>query len=232
MSSLTFLTGGTKGLGLEFLRQLLGRRERVHLIGRRLSTLAEKENFPGSLLALLECDLADVAAPTTANLATDITASIGGLTFSRLVFINNAGTVEPIGLVGQSAEVELARSVAINFVAPMVIANVLRRVAQDRGVKLKVFNISSGAALKPIPGWGAYCGSKAGARMFFDVLLSEGVDVRHIDPGVMNTDMQTTIRAASPDHFPPVDRFRTLAAEGRLLAPDAVAARILAEHFE
>jgi NAD(P)-dependent dehydrogenase (short-subunit alcohol dehydrogenase family) len=68
--------------------------------------------------------------------------------------------------------------------------------------------------------------------MFFDVLaLQRNVDVRHVDPGVIDTDMQATIRAAGPERFPLLDKFQALADEGRLQRPADVAERILADHF-
>jgi len=44
-------------------------------------------------------------------------------------------------------------------------------------------------------------------------------------PGVLDTQMQSTIRAAE---FPSIDRFRRLKDEGGLVAPEDAAARIVA----
>lgn len=63
--------------------------------------------------------------------------------------------------------------------------------------------------------------------MFFDVMAKEegGPDIRHIDPGIVDTNMQAVIRAAGRE------RFVALAEEGQLQKPEAVAERILREHF-
>lgn len=226
MPDLVLLTGPTRGLGLALYRQLEARSQRTLVIGRNLDRLP---NAGSNVVDRLECDLAEIARPENALLlATRLTTLLRAHTFRSLTFISNAGTVEPIGLVGDVPLDRAGAAMAVNVVAPMIIARACCAVCRERDGRLTVLNVSSGAAIRPIPGWALYCSGKAAARMFFDVMAGEGAaEVRHIDPGVIDTDMQARIRAAETDSFPWVERFRAMAKEERLQSPDSVAARIL-----
>ena len=63
-----------------------------------------------------------------------------------------------------------------------------------------VINISSGAAHSPLEGWSAYCSAKAGLAMLTNTIALEcadaGVRVFGLAPGVIDTDMQASIRAS------------------------------------
>jgi NAD(P)-dependent dehydrogenase (short-subunit alcohol dehydrogenase family) len=63
-----------------------------------------------------------------------------------------------------------------------------------------IINVSSGAAHRPLPGWSAYCAAKAGLAMLTRALAAEygeqGIRVFGFAPGIVDTDMQATIRAS------------------------------------
>jgi len=64
--------------------------------------------------------------------------------------------------------------------------------------KIKIINISSGAAYNPVPYWSTYCSTKSAIKMYFDVIsLEDGISVQHFDPGVVDTKMQKEIRKKS-----------------------------------
>lgn len=54
-----------------------------------------------------------------------------------------------------------------------------------------------------------------------------GLRIASLAPGVVDTDMQSEIRAVDPTRFPLRDRFRAMKEEGALTAPHNVAARIV-----
>ena len=64
----------------------------------------------------------------------------------------------------------------------------------------RILNISSGAGRNPYEGWGAYCTTKAGLDHFSRVVAMEQaneqypVEIVSIAPGIIDTDMQATIR--------------------------------------
>ena len=108
-------------------------------------------------------------------------------------------------------------------------------------------NISSGAAAKGYPGWAAYCSSKAGVdRLTECALLEEQSDISRqrrgegggsgrggvlraysIAPGVIDTDMQATIRSASESDFPLKSKFIEIKANDQFNTPPYVAQKIL-----
>lgn len=94
-------------------------------------------------------------------------------------------------------------------------------------------NVSSGAALKGYAGWSLYCASKAGMEGFIRALAAEERHQEYpflaisVDPGVIDTEMQASIRAASVTDFPDVERFIRRKNEGGLSSPGSVAGAIL-----
>lgn len=146
-----------------------------------------------------------------------------------IIFINNSGTIEPIGQAAQMLPGELEKSMHVNCLAPLQLAQHLTLVSQAAGIKLFIIDVSSGAANRPIRGWLAYCMSKAAAKMALDVIAAENehVEVLHFDPGVMDTDMQTLVRSQSVSNMPDVDLFKKLKADQKLKDTSEVAKELL-----
>ncbi len=91
----------------------------------------------------------------------------------------------------------------VNFVSGAILANALCGIKAT--MRVTVVNVTSGAADRPIGGWGMYCSTKAATKMFLSVLArQEGTDYRlkvhHFDPGVMDTKMQSRIRKSDTEH--------------------------------
>jgi NAD(P)-dependent dehydrogenase (short-subunit alcohol dehydrogenase family) len=63
-----------------------------------------------------------------------------------------------------------------------------------------IVNVSSGAAIRPLEGWSAYCSAKAGLAMLTQAVMLEntatGIRVFGFQPGTTDTDMQVAIRAS------------------------------------
>jgi NADP-dependent 3-hydroxy acid dehydrogenase YdfG len=144
-----------------------------------------------------------------------------------VTLVNNAGTVQPVGLVGQLDSAAIASSLHTNVTVPLQLSNwLLKRFAKKR---LRIAQISSGAAHKPYAGWSVYCSSKAALRMAAQVMASEAeVTGRQLslvvyEPGVLNTPMQEELRQTRSESFPQVERFRQLQASGQLVEPQASA---------
>jgi len=112
----------------------------------------------------------------------------------EVVFINNAGIVTPICPVNEIKSRDFLSAVAINYTSPVLLINKLRKDVE----KIKIINISSGAAYRPVSYWSTYCSTKSAIRMYFDVIsLENGISVQHFDPGVVDTKMQKIIRKKS-----------------------------------
>ncbi len=63
-----------------------------------------------------------------------------------------------------------------------------------------IVNVSSGAAHRALEGWSAYCASKAGLAMLTKSIAEEygpaGIRVFGFGPGMVDTEMQATVRAS------------------------------------
>jgi len=222
---LYIVTGHTKGLG-HALAATLGERQDLELIalGR-----APDGPIPGG--AQLEVDLADFRAIDAAF--DRVEERLRGKRFAKAVLLNNAGVISPVGMVDRVASDELERNLAVNFTAPILLMRRFLLATETCAKRRRVINISSGAARRPIFGWGAYCAAKAGIDMISRVAALEaqtartGVEVVSLAPGVIDTPMQGVVRSASPEEFVDVERFRQMKAAGELRDPADVAADIL-----
>ena len=137
--------------------------------------------------------------------------------------------VEPIGTLGVINAASLVTAFAVNALAPAILARKLLATADAQRTRLRILNISTGAAHRPLPGLAAYCASKAAAAMIFDCLAKERPDVaiEHIDPGVLDTDMQSMLRSTDDLALPVRQMFVSFETEGELRHPRDVARDIL-----
>ena len=60
-------------------------------------------------------------------------------------------------------------------------------------------------------------------RSLADEGSNDGISAVSVAPGIVDTDMQATIRSVSADDFPMVERFIGFHENGDLVAPDDVA---------
>ena len=145
--------------------------------------------------------------------------------------INNAGVIEPIATVGALDLQAMIQNVAVNLTAPMMITNILLHKAS---AKLRIANVSSGAAERPIQGWSTYCSTKAGLNMFTQTAAAEQKsagsphEIIAFSPGIMDTDMQSTIRSADKDAFQDLEKFKEYKEKG-MLRPAATVGNALAD---
>ncbi|MCI0533160.1 SDR family NAD(P)-dependent oxidoreductase [bacterium] len=153
-------------------------------------------------------------------------------TYSAIFLINNAGTVDPIGTVGTLSPDDMNKAWRTNIINYSIITNdFIRRTASIKGTSKKILNISSGAAVSPTSGLGMYCGAKAALEMLTECIFLEQAKTRQVQvlafrPGVMDTDMQRTMRGASKKEFDRVVVYRALAKKGALISPKSVAEKI------
>jgi NAD(P)-dependent dehydrogenase (short-subunit alcohol dehydrogenase family) len=219
------VTGASSGIGAALARDLLGRGWSVFGAARRAGVIDDPA------YRNLRVDLAD-----TAQLAIVIDENLGGLVSSpdlrRLALVNNAADVGLLGPMDQVDPAALLKLYAVNVVAPVWLMGwFVRRCRPD--VALRIANVSTGAAVRAIPGLGSYGSSKAALRMAGMVLAAE-LDARgksdaaiaSYEPGVVDTPMQTAVRTSSAEVVPSVDMFVRFARDGSLVSPGAPAAGI------
>jgi NAD(P)-dependent dehydrogenase (short-subunit alcohol dehydrogenase family) len=195
------ITGGTSGLGLALVRELLRRGARVAFVARTSERVAQvaQEN-PGS-----HGIVGDVAAKNDIYpIAIQIAGELGGLD----VLINNASDLgpTPLAMLSDTECEDLERAFATNIIGPFRLTKALMgalAASAREGRGAVVLNIYSEAAIKPYTGWGAYGSSKAAlhhlTRIWNEEHVNEGVHFLSLDPGDMDTPMHA---AAIPDADP------------------------------
>lgn len=219
------VTGHSRGLGAAIAAELLGRGIRVLGLSRRVDEAAAHRW--GDTLQQVPLDLADTAA-LLAWLAGPTLPGFAAAAHT-LLLVDNAGTVQPIGPLQSQPPAEIARAVALNVTAPLLLTQAAVAVRAP-GCELRVLQVSSGAARNAYAGWSVYGATKAAldhhARA---VVLDATPDLRicSLAPGVIDTDMQGELRAVSLDRFPQRGRFEALKAQGQLSSPADAAARLV-----
>jgi len=228
------LTGHSRGLGAALARALRARG--ISVLGLSRQALTGVSGQQAAQLTEVALDLSDVSAVEAWLASGRLGAWLAGAEHTLLV--NNAGTVAPIGAAGglqpgTSGQVgmgPLARAIALNVTTPLLLTDAF--VAATRGrADRRVAHVSSGAARNPYPGWSTYCATKAALDMHARATQLDavpGLRVASVAPGVIDTDMQADIRAASAADFPMHARFVAMKQDGQLTAADDAAQRLVA----
>jgi NAD(P)-dependent dehydrogenase (short-subunit alcohol dehydrogenase family) len=210
------VTGGTSGLGLALVQELVERGARVAFVARgrqRVERVAR--DHPGA-----HGIAGDVASKEDIHpIALQILGALGGLD----LLVNNASDLgpTPLALLGDTDCEDLERALATNVLGPFRLTKALvgaLAASAREGRGAAVLNVSSDAAVNAYPTWGAYGASKAALRHLSRIwdaeLAADGVRVLSVDPGDMDTPLHAL---AVPD------------ADRATLKRPAVAARELLE---
>jgi NAD(P)-dependent dehydrogenase (short-subunit alcohol dehydrogenase family) len=227
-----FVTGASRGLGLDLVRQLLERGKKVAATTRSAERLlAALDGADLTRLLPLPLDLTDEAAVAKAVGAT--TERFGSLD----VVVNNAG----YGFLGAVEEVSDAEARTMFDVQIFGVWNVLRAVlpvlrAQRGG---HIINISSILGLTAFPGWGLYAAGKYALEGLTESLAAEvagfGIRVNLVEPGYLRTDFLRPVSLGLPssasEEYPAVREMteQHLAMPGTQLGDPARAAAAIIE---
>ncbi|KAF0115092.1 MAG: ucpA [Rhodobacteraceae bacterium] len=182
------VTGGNRGIGLATVRALAKAGAEVHFTARSAANIAAAQR-----------ELGDIRATGHHANMTDRIAMATLLDRGFDILINNAAVIGPIGRILDVSAEDWAISIDINLSAAFHATQraLGHMVARGGGT---IVNISSGAAHRPQEGWSAYCAGKAGLAMLTRSIQMEygdqGIRVFGFAPGVVDTDMQATIRAS------------------------------------
>ena len=216
------ITGVSKGIGFELAKQLIGA---GHLVVGIARTEREIDGMKFIQADLSKTDKLDSLMNEILEAAPKDTSSF--------TLINNAGMVDPIGLIGSVSSEEMTKAIAVNLTAPMIMSNTFISKLKDfRGSK-RIVNISSGAGRNEYEGWGTYCATKAGLDHFSRVVALEQlkatqpVEIVSIAPGIIDTGMQEAIRASDEAAFPLLERFTDYKEQGLLSSPEQTAHKLI-----
>lgn len=213
------VTGASRGLGAAAVRSLVKLGANVVLNARSedsLQTLAAEVDPHKERTLVVAGDVAQI--DDCQRVVTQAMEHFGRLD----TVVNNAGVLEPIAEIGQADPLQWQINVGINLLGPFYLVHfALPHLKEQDG---RVINVSSGAAVKAMEGWSAYCAAKAAVNHFTRVLAAEEPDVVALSfrPGVVDTEMQKTIREEGAAGMPSEDhgRFLRYHEEGELLPPD------------
>jgi len=227
MGKKTYLvTGASKGIGRAIARSLANDGYQVILLARASDDLDSacmeiQSDSPSSFS--IACDLSQ---PKSIDLAVESLQELDAIDG----IVHNAGTITPIRSMFDADDAMWERNIYVNVTG-------VQRLTRGLYSKMKASNhcrvttISSGAALRPLHSWSAYCISKAGLDMWSRCLAEEGrgdgITSIAIAPGIVDTDMQLEIRSSNVDDFPLVESFEGYHRDGQLTNPDDVAQQLL-----
>lgn len=179
-----FITGASKGFGLELVKQLLALGHQVAATSRNAEELraavgADSPNFlPLAVELTAEAQVGEALAATVRQ-------------FGRLdVVVNNAGYGQ-LGSLEEVTDAEARDNFDVNVFGTL---NVIRQAMpqlreQQRG---HIVNFSSIAGIQGgFPGWGVYCATKFAVEGLSEALAAEvapfGVKVTVVAPGYFRT---------------------------------------------
>lgn len=216
------ITGTSSGIGKAIAERYLEKGEKVVGISRRNSI-----NHPN--FTFLPCDLTNLA-------------ELEGISLQKVIdpadfpicLINNAGMIGEIKRSYELSAKHYSDLAMINIVAVQFLCSTVLKTFKHENVDA-IINITSGAAQRPVPSWSAYCASKAAIDLFGQTLQEEikelGYSARvfNVAPGVVDTEMQVTIRESGKDNFSGHQRFVDLKNNQELRSPKEVA--LLLEAF-
>lgn len=190
MARHALVTGANRGIGLECVRQLLARGDRVVATCRHpgkataLNTLAGE--YPGRL-RVLPLDVAQ--EKSRAELVRELP-----LVCERLdLLVNNAGVLHSGERFGQLSQALLEDSLRVNAIGPLLLTEALAPVLADGARVANISSMMSSLATRSEFRSPGYCMGKAAQNMatvqLAHALRPRGIVVLALCPGWVQTDM-------------------------------------------
>ncbi len=214
--TLIWISGASGGIGQALARTVPW--ESARIIGISRTPLEGVEH--------LAADLSDPASwPAVGE---SFRTELEGFEGDRVVFVHAAGTLDPMGFVGEVDTDTYSRNVVLNAASPQVLGQMFVAAARDVAAQRFLVMLTSGAAKSVYPGWSSYGAAKAGVDQWVRNVGAEqskrgGVQVLAVAPGTVDTGMQALLRQTEERDFPSRQKFVDLHAAGKLADPDAVA---------
>ncbi|KGE13819.1 SDR family oxidoreductase [Sphingobacterium deserti] len=213
-NSTVLITGGTSGLGLEFVRQLTKIGAKVIVTGRKLEALNEtKKEFPN-----VEIFQSDVSNPEDIKqLFHDVTSQFPDLN----IVINNAGMMRLIDLQDQTLDLEnINREVATNLSGTIqMVHQFLPHLLTKKSAG--IVNVSSGIAFMSYSAAPIYSATKAGIRAYTQSLRLQLEDssvqvFEMIPPGVKTKLQDDWVKQPNDSMMMNADEMVKIAISGML----------------
>jgi NAD(P)-dependent dehydrogenase (short-subunit alcohol dehydrogenase family) len=207
-SKTVLITGASRGIGAAAARAFAAEGANVVLLARSTGAIADIAGEIGARALAVPCDVSDWQQ--TARAVKAALDEYGTLD----VVVANAGVIEPIGDLMATDPAAWATVIDVNVKGVYHCMRAALPLMEAQGAGTFV-TISSGAAHRALPGWSAYCTSKAGAWMLTEAAHAEHGErlrIMGLSPGTVATQMQREIKASGvgpiaqldwEDHIPP-----------------------------
>lgn len=188
------ITGATDGVGLSYAKQFARRGHSLILLGRNQDKLDKVKNelrrlLPDDQIVLICADLSSATSETYKEIA----SQLKGMERDIGILFNNAGVMLPSpNRFLDQPESSLWQHCTVNMAGVLMITRcVLPGMChRKRGL---IINMSSMAALMPMPNMGVYSASKKFVEFFSASLEYEykqyGIDVQTLTPSYIATKM-------------------------------------------
>jgi NAD(P)-dependent dehydrogenase (short-subunit alcohol dehydrogenase family) len=187
MSRVWFITGASRGLGVEFAKAALRAGDRVVATGRKAATVQDALEAGTDCLLTLDLDVTDAAGPKRA-------VELAVIKFGTIdVLVNNAGYGH-LGYFEEASDQDIRAQFETNvfgaFAVTRAVLPVMRAARKGR-----IFNLSSAAGIRGQEFASLYCSSKFALEGFSEGLATEvapfGIFVTIVEPGPFRTDFLT-----------------------------------------
>jgi benzil reductase ((S)-benzoin forming) len=220
---LAFVTGTSSGIGLATAYELLNRDWEVIGVARRDSDI-KNSNYTHFNIDLVDIDNILIEIPTILG------NRLSGKRYERVALVNNAADTGEMLRLEQLDPKKLSDIYKLNLVLPVWLTGFFFK-NKPKGSRLRIIDISSGAARKEFPGMASYCGSKAALLMSGKVFAIENSEdgslgIMSYEPGTVDTEMQKKARSQPNDKFPSANMFKSMKENNTLVAPEDVAIEI------
>lgn len=204
------ITGASRGIGKAAACEFAALGANVMLAARsepQIKIIADEIIAHGGSALAHACDVSDYTQVSDA--INCCVKTFGGLD----ILINNAGIIDPIGLIKNSDPAAWGTLIDINIKGVYYGMRAALPYMKSGGT---IITIGSGAATSALEGWAHYCTSKAGVHHLNRCLDREeranGIRALVLSPGTVATDMQVKIKDSGinavsqlewSDHIPP-----------------------------
>lgn len=213
------ITGASRGLGAACARECAS-------LGAQVVLSARSETDLQQVAAQIESQGGSAqVSPADVRIESDCRRLIGSTVegFDRIdALVNNAGLLDPIQRVSEADSHAWSVNWQVNVLGPVMLCRAaLPALRRSAG---RIINVSSGAAVKQIEGWGAYSIAKAAINHLTRLLAEEEPRITTIAfrPGSVDTEMQSQLRergseAMASDRY---QEFVRMHEQGELLPPE------------